>query len=286
MFEPEYRERINRIIKVIIRNPGGEWTTQSLSEIAGISAYHFHRIFRALTGETMFSFLQRRRLIYAVELIQEGDFSLTEVALECGFDSGSSLSRAFRKYLHCSPTQFRTQRSVPLLPPARTQALAKSAAKVEIRKVQALTAIVVERKGLIDQNFNRAATDAFRLLVGEIKRANCWSALGQPIGMCPDEANLVPDAEARYQAGFLYERAVPEMSDEVQHVKIPGGKWAVSIHQGPYETLWQHWNWLYRDWLPSSGNRLRDAAPFEIYLNNQKQVSPNELRTEIRIPIQ
>lgn len=286
MFEPEYRERINRIIKVIIRNPGGEWTTESLADIAGISAFHFHRIFRALTGETMFSFLQRRRLIYAVELIQEGDFTLTEVALECGFDSGSSLSRAFRKYLHCSPTQFRKQPCVPLLPQTRTHSLARTAAKVEICKMHSQTAIVVERKGLIDQNFNQAATDAFRLLVEEIKRVNCRSALGESIGMCPDEANLVPDAEARYQAGFLYKGELPEMNEEVRRVKIPGGKWAVSIHQGSYETLWQHWNWLYRDWLPSSGKSLRNTAPFEIYLNNKKQVPPEELRTEIRIPIQ
>lgn len=34
-----------------------------MAELAGISAFHFHRIFRALTGETMFAFLQRRRLL-------------------------------------------------------------------------------------------------------------------------------------------------------------------------------------------------------------------------------
>lgn len=285
MFEPEYRERINRIIKAIIRNPGDEWSTQSLADLAGISAFHFHRIFRALTGETMFAFLQRRRLLRAMELMREDSFTLTEIALECGFDSGSSLSRAFRKQLHCSPTQYRKQRSSPLLPPARPRQSKKDRILVEVRKAPARTAVVVERKGMIEQNFNHAATAAFGVLIGEIQRVNGWQFMRETIGMCPDEASLVPDAEARYQAGFLCEGKLPVMNDEVRRVKIPTGKWAVSLHQGSYETLWQSWNRLYRDWLPASGYALRDTAPFEIYLNSKKQVPTQQLRTEIWIPI-
>ena len=75
------------------------------------------------------------------------------------------------------------------------------------------------------------------------------------------------------------------MSDEVQHVTIPGGQWVVSLHQGSYETLWQSWNRLYRNWLPASGFVLRDAAPFELYLDNRKTVPSEKLRTEIWIPV-
>lgn len=91
MFEMEYRERINRVIKAIIRNLDGDWTTEPLAGFAGISAFYFHRIFRALTGETMFAFLPRRKMLRALQIIDEGRFTLTEIALECGFDSGSSL---------------------------------------------------------------------------------------------------------------------------------------------------------------------------------------------------
>jgi AraC family transcriptional regulator len=81
-------KQINQVIKAIIRAPGEDWTTERLAGLAGISAFHFHRLFRALTGETMFAFLQRRRLLCAIELIGEDRFSLTGIALECGFDSG------------------------------------------------------------------------------------------------------------------------------------------------------------------------------------------------------
>lgn len=286
MFEHEYRNRINKVIKAIIRDPDGEWTTQSLAGLAGISAFHFHRIFRALTGETMFAFLQRRRLLRAIELINEDNFTLTEIALECGFDSSSSLSRAFRRHLGCSPSEYRKQHSSPLLPPPHPRLTGMGKTQIEIRETGERAALIVERKGMIDQNFNQAAVEAFGALVSEIKRADAWNSIRERIGMCPDEASMVPDAEARYQAGFFYEGELPAMNSEVQRVTVPAGRWAVSIHQDSYETLWQSWNRLYRDWLPASGYVLRDTSPFEIYLNDKKKVPPEELRTEIWVPIQ
>ena len=290
MFEQEYRNRINQVIKAIIQHPAGlagnDWTTQTLAGLAGISAFHFHRIFRALTGETMFAFLQRRRLLRAIELMHESRFTLTEIALECGFDSSSSLSRAFRKHFHCSPSQYRQRQLPSLLPPARSRAQRKNAVQVEFRETPARPALIVERQGLVEQNFNQAAAAAFRVLVSEIKRVNGWPVIRECFGMCPDEASMVPDAQARYQAGFFYEGRLQTMSDEVRRVTIPGGRWVVSIHQGSYETLWQSWNRLYRDWLPASGCVTRHAAPLELYLNDKKQVPPEELRTEIWIPIE
>jgi AraC family transcriptional regulator len=286
VFEQEYRNRINRVIKAIIQQPGDDWTTPELAGLAGISAFHFHRIFRALTGETMFAFLQRRRLLRAIELMHERHFTLTEIALECGFDSSSSLSRAFRKQLNCSPTQYLKQSASPLLPPPRPRAIRRDKMQVVIRETNPRPALIVERKGMVEQNFNQAATAAFRVLTSEIKRAQAWPAMCECFGRCPDEATMIPDAEARYQAGFFYEGSLPTLSDEVQRITISGGKWAVSIHQGSYETLWQSWNRLYRDWLPTSGHIIREAAPFEIYCTDKKTTPPAELQTEIWIPIQ
>jgi AraC family transcriptional regulator len=282
----EYRQQINHVMKAIIRAPGEDWTTERLAGLAGISAFHFHRTFRALTGETMFAFLQRRRLLRAIELMNEDRFSLTEIALECGFDSGSSLSRAFRKQLGCTPSEYRQLHPPLLLPPAHTRALPKLDIAVEIRETPDRQALLVERRGMIEHSFTQAAAEAFRVLTDELKRHNGWPQVRECIGLCPDEASLVPDAEARYQAGFIYEGTPPALGDEVRSVIIPAGRWVVSLHRGSYESLWQRWNCLYRNWLPASGYRLRAASPFETYLNRPKHTPPDELQTEIWIPIE
>ena len=286
MSEDGYQHRINDVIKAIIRQPGEDWTTERLAGLAGISAFHFHRVFRALTGETMFAFLQRRRLLRAIELMGEGRFSLTDIALECGFDSGSSLSRAFHKQLGCTPSEYRQQHPPLLLPPARVRTQDKLPLPVEIRETKPRHAVIVERRGMVEHSFERAAAEAFGVLAGELKRVNGWSFVRERIGMCPDEASLVPDAEARYQAGFVYAGKLPALGEEARRVTIPAGRWIVSLHRGSYETLWQLWNRLYRNWLPASGYRLRGASPFEVYLNRPKQTPPDELQTEIWIPIE
>ena len=62
---------------------------------------------------------------------------------------------------------------------------------------------------MIEQSFALASASAFRVLVDEFKRVNDWPAIRECIGICPDEASLVPDAQARYQASFIYEGKLP-----------------------------------------------------------------------------
>jgi len=66
---------------------------------------------------------------------------------------------------------------------------------------------------------------------------------------------------------------------------LPGGRYAVFPHKGPYEVLWKTWDQTYHDWLPESGCTLRDAIPYEVYVRNKQDFPPQELLTEIFIPI-
>jgi DNA gyrase inhibitor GyrI len=68
--------------------------------------------------------------------------------------------------------------------------------------------------------------------------------------------------------------------------RIDQGVWAVFGHRGPYDTLWQTWNRIYRSWRPTGGMRLRDSYPFEVYLNNRRTTEASDLLTEIYIPVE
>ena len=137
---------------------------------------------------------------------------------------------------------------------------------------------------MIEQSFAPASAAAFRALADELRRVNGWPAIRVCIGLCPDEARRVPDAEARYQAGFIDADKLPAMSAGI--VTIPAGRWLAGLSQGSRETLWQAWNQLYRDWLSASELQQRAAAPFEIYVNRPKEVPPELLKTAIWIPIE
>jgi AraC family transcriptional regulator len=67
---------------------------------------------------------------------------------------------------------------------------------------------------------------------------------------------------------------------------LEGGDYAVVTHRGPYEELGKVWSWLFGVWLPSSGRELRHAPPFEISLNSPMNTPPQELLTDIYVPLE
>jgi YesN/AraC family two-component response regulator len=85
-------------------------THVSLDQVAreaGMSKFHFCRVFKSITGLTFREFLARRRIARAVELLRDPDRSLTDVYLEVGFKDMSHFSRVFRKLVGQSPSRFR-----------------------------------------------------------------------------------------------------------------------------------------------------------------------------------
>lgn len=56
-------------------------------------------------------------------------------------------------------------------------------------------------------------------------------------------------------------------------------------HVGPCSTLHERWAEVYRDWLPGSGQALRDAPPMELCRNSPADTPPERLHTELWLPI-
>jgi AraC family transcriptional regulator len=107
----DYVDRVNRAIDYVTRNLSEPLRLEEVASVAHSSSYHFHRIFRALVGETLHDFVTRVRLEAALSLISHGDHrTLTEVALACGLGSSSNFSRRFRKHFGVSPRAFDVDR--------------------------------------------------------------------------------------------------------------------------------------------------------------------------------
>lgn len=74
---------------------------------AGISLHHFLRLFHEVHGVTPHQYLSTRRICRAKELLESTELSVSEIAVEVGFESGSALGRLFKTQVGCSPTQYR-----------------------------------------------------------------------------------------------------------------------------------------------------------------------------------
>ena len=106
-FEENYVERINVAIDYIIRNLDQRIRLDDVAHAACFSPFHFHRVFRALLGETLNQFVKRQRLERALFLMSHApNRSLTVIALECGFSSSSDFSRCFKQRYGVPPSVF------------------------------------------------------------------------------------------------------------------------------------------------------------------------------------
>ena len=106
----EYVRRINLVTDYIDCNLGSELTLSELASVAGFSEYHFHRIFAAMTGETLFCFITRLRIEHAAALLcTQPSLPITRIAADCGFSSHAVFCRLFKKRFGTSPSAFRSR---------------------------------------------------------------------------------------------------------------------------------------------------------------------------------
>src|ERR1700761_2735813 len=102
-----YRSRINKAIDYVNDNLNKAISLEELAAVAYFSPFHFHRIFVAVTGETVNNFTNRIRNEKAARLLRFSKKSIAEIAIECGFSSPATLSRLFKQYFQVSPSAYR-----------------------------------------------------------------------------------------------------------------------------------------------------------------------------------
>lgn len=280
----------------------------TLADRAAMSRHHFHRVFLAQVGCSVGTHVTRRRMQRACALLVSGSETVLEIALAVGFESAQALAKAMRRALGCTPGDVRHGRShawttlwmpdrpgtfppppenIPMLQPDRF---------AELDPSRPLTALTATARGMVANTLTRAAQQAFGELMTAIGRAGQMPAIRSCIALAPDDAKGPDDPGCRYIAGVLFGHRIATGEGDCQQPAIPlggslawtplaPGRYAVFTHIGPYDTLHRSWNAIYGDWLPASGQQLRDVPPLEVCITMPDTTPPDRLHTEIWIPV-
>lgn len=254
-----------------------------LAAVAHQSPFHFHRVYRAMTGETVGSSVQRLRLVRALHFLA-GPRTVGEIALAVGYETPQAFARGVRSLLGLSPSGLRAD---PAALAASIQALlqppvpAQDAAPLQVT-VQTLTpfeVVVLRRRGAFD------ALDAgFGRLFAWAQRAGVAERLQTLAGIPLSDHRDVPAAAHVFECAMGFDAVVAPTRPFVRRT-LGGGDYAVLRQVGAYAGLESALDRVLRDWLPHSGHALREAPVHHIYLDDPEAVDEADLRADLCVPV-
>jgi AraC family transcriptional regulator len=279
--ELTYRQRLLNVQLFIQEHLDEDLPLDRLAKVAHFSPYHFHRIFRAMLGESVADYIRRIRLESAAFALKHTDKQIVRIALDAGYGTHEAFTRAFRQRFGVSPSEFREDRTPfqPSTPETAMTTIDTATRPVRIETLPARRVAFLRHIGPyteVGPTFGKLYGWAFsKGLVGPTTVA---------LGLCHDDPDVTPADKLRYDCCI----AVPESfqpEGEIGVQSVEGGDYAVLTHVGPYDTLGESWRWLFGVWLPASGREPRSAPPFEIYKNDCRTTPAEKLITEIHVPL-
>lgn len=285
-----YRERMLRVLEHIDRHLDDDLNLASLSGVAAFSKFHFHRQFTATFGLSVQRYVQLARLKRAShQLAYTGAQSVTDIAMEAGYEAPDAFARAFRQRLGQSPSSFRNSpdwgpwlAAFGPLDIARSKLMQRTftTEDVTIRDVPTTRVAIMEHRG------NPATLPAtIQRFIAWRRAAGLHPSTSPTFNVWRSERRPADPADYSVDLCVGTDRPIAADGDGIKAGEIPGGRCAVLRVVGYTDNLEPAALYLYRDWLPASGEEARD---FPIYCQRVSffpEVPEHETVAELFLPL-
>lgn len=296
----EYLRRIHKVQDYIEENLTDTLILSELADIAGFSKYHFHRIFSAITNETLFQYANRIKLERAAFLIlHHSDINMTDIAYRFGFTDSAIFSRSFKHYYGISPTEYKNQNSKNCEDPSAgslynesvlNQNIWRETMQIKVRNVEIISVdlrviylrytgtyqgLAFAMPGMMERLFSFAVSN--NLLEPEKMKI---------LSVYHDNPEMTDETQLRTSLCISIPKGIPVTeSNDIGGMEITG-KYAVGhfdLMQNEYANAWQY---MFGEWLPGSGQKPRDTFPFEVYLNDPAVSPDGKQLVDIYLPVE
>lgn len=271
-----YCEDLQRAVDHIEAHLDQKINIADVAACAGYSVTHFYRIFQALVGDSVKSYIQKRRLSRAAEeLMAARHLRVIDVAFLVGFHSQEVFTRDFTHLFGVTPGQY-AKRGAHLGLTPRFVVRPVDESRVVWPK------LVLEKSFVLvgmEQTVDPASGEIGALWAAFAAQRDRIEATGPAIGLCEYMPFIAPEDRFRYMACVETREDAPLPAGMVRRC-IPRRKYAVFAHRAGMDTLKATYDDIYGAWLPLSGERLAQADTLEIYPQT------NAPGVDIYIPLQ
>jgi AraC family transcriptional regulator len=297
-----YESAVLRTVARIASSLDDALDLEAVAREAALSPFHYHRVFRGMIGETPLELHRRLRLERAAWQLLDRDASVTTIAFDAGYETHEAFTRAFRAAYGASPTAYR-QSAIDLRRACGRMQPIELAAKCGVHfnaSAQALNVTFVTGETIMNVTLEQMPELRVAAVhhVGPYNRiAEAFARLGAIAGpggllrqgammlaIYHDDPETTPAEQLQSDAGLtvINEMALPS---GVEEQRLPAGRYAKTTHRGPYTKLGDTWTRFMGEWLPKSGHRVGAGKSFEVYRNNPTNAAPEDLVTDLYLPI-
>jgi AraC family transcriptional regulator len=267
----------------------GDLDLDTVSGIAAFSKFHFHRQFTATFEVSVHRYVQLARMKRASgQLVSNGAESVTEIAMDAGYESPDAFARAFRQRFGQSPSSFRKSPDwAPWLAAFGPLEIARSKlmktehtdTDVEIREVAATPVAMLEHRG--DRERLSETIEAFI----RWRKAKGLSPETSPT-FNVFRSERTPANPEDYSMDLCVGTAIEADDEVMKRGEIPAGRCAVLRVNGASHNLEPAALYLYRDWLPESGEEVRDFPIYcQRYIDFRPDAAEHEVVAELFLPL-
>ncbi|PKN66800.1 MAG: AraC family transcriptional regulator [Deltaproteobacteria bacterium HGW-Deltaproteobacteria-12] len=293
----EYRRRVCRAMNFISENIDKELSLEEIAGAAAFSMFHFHRIFKAVVGETVAEFTRRLRLECAANRLLSNHFDdITTIAIDCGFSSSQNFAKAFRQNFGMTPSAYRKSKTGNKVSKGEDalSLRAKYNADTEFTNLS-----TIKRRNTMKADVREMPEHnvAYVRKMGPYIKETCEQAFGEimewaePRGYCKpgsmlvywDNPEITPPEKCRVDACVVVPRGTTT-DGQIGLQVISGGPYAAchfEIEPNSYHKAWED----AFAWLVSSGYECDDKPCYELYHNNAEEHPEGKWIFDICIPL-
>lgn len=288
-----YRGVLEQAVIYVEANLSEDIRVEDVAKAAGYSYYHLNRQFFALLGESIGSYIKKRRLANAAKRLLYTEERIIDIAVDSGFESSEAFSRAFKAIYQVSPQIYRMN---------RLDACVGSKERLDQGLLQHLISNVTVHPQIVAMPEIKVAGIRGETTLSDIKLKELWNQVNH---MHRDIPHLVEGGRGFGICEACNENTLYTMNDWVLFTEVagyevdsfedlppqfvrkilPAGKYAVFTHRGSLRMLPQTFDYIWGTWFLTTDEELDWREDFELYDNRFLGYDHPESEIDLYIPI-
>ncbi|MGC6174391.1 effector binding domain-containing protein [Lacrimispora sp. 38-1] len=289
----DYRKSLERAVIYIEANLREDIRVEDVARAAGYSYYHLNRQFVSLLGETIGSYIKKRRLADGAKRLLYTDERIIDIAVDSGFESSEAFSRAFKSIYRVSPQTYRIN---------RLDAYVGAKERLDQGLLQHLISNVTVHPKIATIPEIKVAGIRGETTLSDIKLRDLWNNANRMYHKIP---NLVEGGRGFGICEACNENTLYTMNDWVLFTEVagyevhsfeglppqfvrkvlPAGKYAVFTHRGSLSMLPQTFEYIWGTWFLTTEEELDWREDFELYDNRFLGYDHPDTEVDLYIPV-